>query len=146
MPTLSGIHADGDEVIFRVKRTVQFSQVMSAYCRKVGADLESIRFFFDGRRVRPERTPADVSHTFSMACMCAWTSVELETTSVFSSRNFVKYVCVALYRWRWRTRTRSTPGLSSPDVKTTQDRQIHAIVHADYRCARVGVRGPRLAA
>jgi hypothetical protein len=51
---------DGNEVYFKVKKTTQFSKVMSAYCKKVGADLESVRFLFDGQRLRPDQTPQDV--------------------------------------------------------------------------------------
>jgi hypothetical protein len=36
---------------------------MSAYCKKVGADMESVRFLFDGQRLRPDQTPADVRKT-----------------------------------------------------------------------------------
>jgi len=52
---------DGNEVYFKVKKTTQFSKVMSAYCKKVGADLESVRFLFDGQRLRPDQTPADLN-------------------------------------------------------------------------------------
>ncbi len=52
---------DGNEVYFKVKRTTQFHKVMTAYCKKVGADLESVRFLFDGQRLQQNQTPADVS-------------------------------------------------------------------------------------
>lgn len=51
---------DGNEVYFKVKRTTQFSKVMMAYCKKVGQDVESVRFLFDGQRLRPDQTPADL--------------------------------------------------------------------------------------
>ena len=51
---------DGNEVYFKVKKTTQFSKVMSAYCKKVGTDLESVRFLFEGQRLRPDQTPADL--------------------------------------------------------------------------------------
>jgi len=51
---------DGNEVYFKVKKTTQFMKVMSAYCKKVGADLDTVRFLFDGQRLRPEQTPADL--------------------------------------------------------------------------------------
>jgi len=51
---------DGNEVYFKVKRTTAFAKVMSAYCKKVGADQESVRFLFDGQRVRPDQTPEDL--------------------------------------------------------------------------------------
>ena len=51
---------DGNEVYFKVKRTTQFSKVMTAYCKKVGADLDSVRFLFDGARLNPQQTPAEL--------------------------------------------------------------------------------------
>jgi len=51
---------DGNEVFFKVKRTTQFSKVMTAYCKKVGAEAESVRFLFDGTRIRPDQTPAEL--------------------------------------------------------------------------------------
>lgn len=51
---------DGQEVFFKVKRTTPFSKIMSAYCKKVGQDLENVRFLFDGQRVKPENTPAEL--------------------------------------------------------------------------------------
>ena len=51
---------DGNEVYFKVKKTTAFAKVMNAYCKKVGADMESVRFLFDGQRLRPEQTPADL--------------------------------------------------------------------------------------
>lgn len=52
---------DGNEVYFKVKRTTEFRKVMNAYCKKVGADPDSVRFLFDGVRIRPEQTPADLN-------------------------------------------------------------------------------------
>ncbi len=51
---------DGNEVFFKVKRTTQFHKVMGAYCKKVGADMESVRFLFDGQRLQPNQTPQEV--------------------------------------------------------------------------------------
>ena len=33
---------------------------MSAYCKKVGADMDSVRFLFDGDRIRPDQTPGQL--------------------------------------------------------------------------------------
>jgi len=51
---------EGNEVYFKVKKTTTFSKVMHAYCKKVGAEIENLRFLFDGQRLRPEQTPADL--------------------------------------------------------------------------------------
>jgi len=51
---------EGNEVFFKVKKTTTFAKVMAAYCKKVGADVEHVRFLFDGTRLRPDQTPADL--------------------------------------------------------------------------------------
>jgi len=51
---------DGNEVYFKVKKTTSFSKVMNAYCKKVGADPEQVRFLFDGQRLRQDQTPQDL--------------------------------------------------------------------------------------
>jgi len=51
---------DGNEIYFKVKKTTQFRKVMTAYCRKVGADFDSVRFLFDGTRIRPDQTPQEL--------------------------------------------------------------------------------------
>jgi len=51
---------DGNEIYFKVKKTTQFRKVMIAYCRKVGADQDSVRFLFDGTRIRPDQTPQEL--------------------------------------------------------------------------------------
>jgi len=51
---------DGNEIYFKVKKTTQFRKVMIAYCRKVGADVDAVRFLFDGTRIRPDQTPAEL--------------------------------------------------------------------------------------
>jgi len=33
---------------------------MKAYCSKIGADLESVRFLFDGARIQGTQTPQDL--------------------------------------------------------------------------------------
>lgn len=51
---------DGNEVYFKVKKTTQFSKVMAAYCKKVGAEPDSVRFLFDGTRIQGQQTPEEV--------------------------------------------------------------------------------------
>ena len=51
---------DGNEVFFRVKKTTLLSKLMSAYCKKIGADVETVRFLFDGKRIKGNETPADL--------------------------------------------------------------------------------------
>ena len=50
----------GDEVYFKVKSTTKFEKIMIAYCKKLGTDLESVRFLFDGARIRGDQTPVEL--------------------------------------------------------------------------------------
>jgi len=52
--------SDGNEVFFKVKPSTPFSKVMAAYCKKVGADRTSVRFLFDGTRIRDDQTPGQL--------------------------------------------------------------------------------------
>jgi hypothetical protein len=47
----------GGEVAFKVRNTTRFIKLMRAYAAKVGADLQSIRFLFDGARIQEDATP-----------------------------------------------------------------------------------------
>jgi small ubiquitin-related modifier len=51
---------DGTEVYFKVKKTTKLKKLMNAYCNRVGKDIGSIRFLFDGERIEPESTPAEM--------------------------------------------------------------------------------------
>ncbi len=57
------VDADGNRIYFKMRVTTQFSKVMSMYSKKIGADMDSVSFLFDGRRLQPEQTPAEVRHT-----------------------------------------------------------------------------------
>lgn len=48
---------DGNEVYFKVKRKTVFAKVFKAYCSKMGVERETMRFLFDGVRVKDEDTP-----------------------------------------------------------------------------------------
>jgi len=48
---------DGNEVYFKVKKTTQLGKLMNAYCSRVGKDMSTVRFLFDGERIQPEATP-----------------------------------------------------------------------------------------
>lgn len=52
---------DGNEVFFRIKRSTQLKKLMNAYCDRQSVDFNSIAFLFDGRRLRAEQTPDEVS-------------------------------------------------------------------------------------
>ncbi|KAI5454807.1 SUMO protein smt3 [Naganishia albida] len=48
---------DGNEVFFKIKRTTKLNKLKNAYAERVGKQVTSIRFFYDGRRVQDEDTP-----------------------------------------------------------------------------------------
>eukprot|EP00271_Cylindrocystis_brebissonii_P020203 TRINITY_DN65_c0_g2_i2.p1 TRINITY_DN65_c0_g2~~TRINITY_DN65_c0_g2_i2.p1 ORF type:complete len:107 (-),score=20.59 TRINITY_DN65_c0_g2_i2:825-1145(-) len=50
---------DGNEVFFRIRSTATLKKLMSAYCDRQSVDMNAIAFLFDGRRLRPEQTPAE---------------------------------------------------------------------------------------
>ncbi|CAI0379379.1 unnamed protein product [Linum tenue] len=55
------VKGQGNEVFFRIKRSTQLKKLMGAYCDRQSVDLNSIAFLFDGRRLRAEQTPDEVS-------------------------------------------------------------------------------------
>ena len=51
------VSQDGNEVFFRVKMHTSLGRVMAAYANRVGMNLRSLRFLFDGERIRDDHTP-----------------------------------------------------------------------------------------
>ncbi|GJF00421.1 ubiquitin-like protein [Phanerochaete sordida] len=50
----------GDEVFFKIKRNTKLSKLQGAYANKVGKDVNSIRFLYDGNRIQDDDTPASL--------------------------------------------------------------------------------------
>jgi len=50
----------GEETFFKVKKSTKLQKVFDAYSSRKGVAAASLRFLFDGMRVRPEQTPADI--------------------------------------------------------------------------------------
>ncbi|KAK2464964.1 hypothetical protein APHAL10511_003040 [Amanita phalloides] len=50
----------GDEVYFKIKRSTKLSKLQGAYANKVGKDVSSIRFLYDGSRIQDDDTPASL--------------------------------------------------------------------------------------
>uniref|UniRef100_A0A7S0T4E4 Ubiquitin-like domain-containing protein n=1 Tax=Erythrolobus madagascarensis TaxID=708628 RepID=A0A7S0T4E4_9RHOD len=48
---------DGNEVNFKIKRTTQLQKLMKAYSERLGANIQTYRFMFDGKRVENDDTP-----------------------------------------------------------------------------------------
>jgi len=54
------VSSSGEEVFFKIKRTTKLSKLQGAYANKVGKDVSSIRFLYDGSRINDEDTPASL--------------------------------------------------------------------------------------
>ncbi|KAI0755565.1 ubiquitin-like protein [Fomes fomentarius] len=50
----------GEEVFFKIKRNTKLSKLQGAYASKVGKDVSSIRFLYDGQRINDDDTPASL--------------------------------------------------------------------------------------
>jgi len=51
---------NNNEVFFKIKRSTQLKKLMDAFCERQGKQMATVRFLFDGTRVRPEDTPDTV--------------------------------------------------------------------------------------
>jgi len=54
------VSSSGEEVFFKIKRTTKLSKLQGAYASKVGKDVNSIRFLYDGERIQDDDTPASL--------------------------------------------------------------------------------------
>ncbi|KAF8554848.1 ubiquitin-like protein [Imleria badia] len=52
------VSSTGDEVFFKIKRNTKLSKLQGAYAAKVGKDVGSIRFLYDGNRISEDDTPS----------------------------------------------------------------------------------------
>jgi small ubiquitin-related modifier len=51
---------NNNEVFFKIKRSTQLKKLMDAFCERQGKQPATVRFLFDGTRVRPEDSPETV--------------------------------------------------------------------------------------
>lgn len=65
---------NNNEVFFKIKRTTPLKKLMDAFCERQGKQLSTVRFLFDGTRVRPEDTPDSVS---------------VDSTAIFEHRSLI---------------------------------------------------------
>jgi len=56
---------NNNEVFFKIKRSTQLKKLMDAFCERQGKQPSTVRFLFDGTRVRPEDSPDTVWSLFS---------------------------------------------------------------------------------
>ncbi|KAF8063189.1 ubiquitin-like protein [Lyophyllum atratum] len=54
------VSSTGEEVFFKIKRSTKLSKLQGAYANKVGKDVGSIRFLYDGTRIADEDTPTSL--------------------------------------------------------------------------------------
>ncbi|KAI9431223.1 small ubiquitin-related modifier [Lactarius indigo] len=52
------VSSSGEEVFFKIKRSTKLAKLQGAYASKVGKDVGSIRFLYDGARINDDDTPA----------------------------------------------------------------------------------------
>jgi len=48
---------NNNEVFFKIKRSTKLEKLMNAFCERQGKQMSTVRFLFDGQRVRPEDSP-----------------------------------------------------------------------------------------
>ncbi|KAK5987662.1 Ubiquitin-like protein pmt3/smt3 [Cladobotryum mycophilum] len=54
---------NNNEVFFKIKRSTKLEKLMNAFCERQGKSMSSVRFLFDGTRVQPTDTPAELEMT-----------------------------------------------------------------------------------
>ncbi|KAJ7077420.1 ubiquitin-related domain-containing protein [Mycena belliarum] len=54
------VSSTGEEVFFKIKRSTKLSKLQGAYASKVGKDVGSIRFLYDGSRINDDDTPSSL--------------------------------------------------------------------------------------
>ena len=57
---LKVVGQDSNEIHFRVKMTTAMGKLKKSYSERVGAPIASLRFLFDGKRIKDEETPKNL--------------------------------------------------------------------------------------
>lgn len=78
---------NNNEVFFKIKRTTPLKKLMDAFCERQGKQPSTVRFLFDGTRVRPDDSPESVrivltSYLAGDHATSVWT-FQLETLTLF---------------------------------------------------------------
>ncbi|PON91896.1 Rad60/SUMO-like domain containing protein, partial [Trema orientale] len=58
--TLKVTNQDGHDMFFRNKRNGELDELMRWYCLKMKLDFHTVRFLFEGARIRPNHTPKEL--------------------------------------------------------------------------------------
>mmetsp|Transcript_23041 Transcript_23041/g.69082 ORF Transcript_23041/g.69082 Transcript_23041/m.69082 type:complete len:92 (-) Transcript_23041:39-314(-) len=45
---------------FKVKKTTKFAKLITAFCSREGVSEDKVRLLYDGQRLNPNQTPADL--------------------------------------------------------------------------------------
>ncbi|CAE6414975.1 unnamed protein product [Rhizoctonia solani] len=54
------VTSTGEEVYFKIKRNTKLKKLQGAYAAKVGKDVNTFRFLYDGNRINDEDTPSSL--------------------------------------------------------------------------------------
>jgi small ubiquitin-related modifier len=54
------VSQNGDAIAFALKKTTPLEMLMKSYCSKTGAQIQSLRFLYDGVRLSGKETPVDL--------------------------------------------------------------------------------------
>merc|ERR1712137_1047291 len=57
---LKVVTQDGNEIFFKCKKTTPLQKLMNAFCNRQGVSMQSVRFLFDGQRLREQQTPSEL--------------------------------------------------------------------------------------
>jgi small ubiquitin-related modifier len=52
---------DNNEVLFKIEGSTKVRKRMRTFCQHQGKDLATVRFLYDGERIKEEQTPDEVS-------------------------------------------------------------------------------------
>lgn len=53
---------DHEEIFFKIKKVTPLKKLMEKYCERMGlSNLNNVRFLFDGERIVPSNTPAQLN-------------------------------------------------------------------------------------
>lgn len=53
------VSEQGQETLFKIKRTTKMSKVFEAFAQRKGVEAKNLRFLLDGERILDESTPED---------------------------------------------------------------------------------------
>lgn len=55
--TLQAVSQDGNSLQFKVRMTTPLQKIIDAYCSRMNVGTDSVRFLYDGNRIKGENTP-----------------------------------------------------------------------------------------